>query len=180
MSWVISGIWNGLAEAIGNALSYIGKALQDALMWLVNSILGAIESALNWIRNYIPYVITILISWYGISNIVMNPNLDLRKKFIGSIGSIGLGLLAGFLFDALVPKAVQLPRWIRYAPEQMLEEEYQTQYIEENVTLVETVAPIEEVYQNQYADSYVKIIEMVAVTEEIYQPQYTYESVTIG
>jgi len=183
MSWVISGIWEGFSDALGSAvnsiLSSLGAALENAIRWAVNTTLSGIENFLNWFRNFIPYALMILISWYGISSIVMKPDLSLWKKFIGVLGSVGLGVLSSQLLDALIPKQVELPRWIRYAPEHLVEEYYHPLFTEEGVVIAEAVAPFEEKYHPLYTDEYVALMEMITPSEEYYHTQYTYEEVTL-
>lgn len=114
MAEILFGWVSGAIESVVNALtsffSWLGQQLWNGLVWMVNSILGFFEWIFNSIRGLLPYVIFITLAWFTTTRILRHPTLSIGRKAIQSIGGIGLSAVLAYIFDALVPKTVSLPR----------------------------------------------------------------------
>jgi len=133
--WV-SGALETLFDIIKDFFVYLGTSIWNAIIWVVDQIIGIVEWLINSFRSWLPYAIMVTLMWFGATHAFKDSQLGIEQKAIRTLGSILLAPIVAMVFDALVPSSFVLPR-ISASPKEISisESHYHEQYTYEDVTI---------------------------------------------
>jgi len=187
-------IWGGLGDAIYKGLikpildflgtvwdaivgffREVGRAIYNAVVSFVDTVISFIEYTLNSVRQYLPYAIAVTISWTMITRAWKSEKLSLLKKVGYTIAAPIVGYFVASVFDAIVPPGVQFPRLSTVVQPAKISGSFNhPQYVDVSVVLVPKYEVIEGSFSHPQAYYETVVLAAPVMAEGTFNHSQTY------